>query len=618
MNKLLLALCGGVVAAAAVIAAGVFDSPGRKSLAPAGVINGPGICAPAGTPELIAAEASQEPGRIVFDRNSDIWSVDPDGKNEKNLTNTPDFKEWWARLSPDGTRIAFAGAVPGAKCDIWLMNSDGSGRVRVTDTATISEEAHGWSPDGKRIVFSRQEGSTITICTLAAEQDSTDLQQLTSGPGDTYPDWSPCGKYVVFGRAMTWGQSTGHWQLHCVKIDSREVTRLTTSDLDDTVPAWSRDGTSVAFASTSNGNSGRDQIYLAPFSVSTAGTPQLGAWERITDGVSRFVQPRWSPTGKKMLFMKAGSSSTMWDIWTMAADGSNPASLVVTPGVREGYPDWGTTPAPPNRAPVAQNHSEVLVEDTQVAIALKASDPDNDPLTFVIDTPPAHGALTGFNAQTGTATYVPDRNYFGPDTFTFLANDGELDSNLATVTLQITPVNDPPEVECFLPPTPAYVKLQTTETFQVWMVDPDNTNDELTYSWKVDDATAVSVTDSLTYSPGPQDVGQHSITVTVTDPSGDRATHTWDVIVVCRLVEAPVFTPEPGAYPGPVTVKITCPTPGARIRYTTDGTEPTTKSALYLRKKPVVLKTTTTLKARAFVGSKSSGPVATGIYTIGS
>jgi hypothetical protein len=72
---------------------------------------------------------------------------------------------------------------------------------------------------------------------------------------------------------------------------------------------------------------------------------------------------------------------------------------------------------------------------------LTASDPDNDPLTWTIVSGPSSGDLNG-NAP--NLTYMPNENFFGSDSFTFKVNDGEGDSNLATVSISVTPTNDPP------------------------------------------------------------------------------------------------------------------------------------------------------------------------------
>src|SRR5205823_9996627 len=96
---------------------------------------------------------------------------------------------------------------------------------------------------------------------------------------------------------------------------------------------------------------------------------------------------------------------------------------------------------PVNDAPVASSQAVVTDEDTAKAITLGASDIEGSALTYAIGTGPAHGTLSG---TAPTLTYTPAANYNGPDSFTFTANDGELNSNIATVTITVTAVNDAP------------------------------------------------------------------------------------------------------------------------------------------------------------------------------
>ncbi len=69
-------------------------------------------------------------------------------------------------------------------------------------------------------------------------------------------------------------------------------------------------------------------------------------------------------------------------------------------------------------------------------------DEDGDPLTAILVTGPEHGTLTF--ADDGSFTYTPNADWYGTDTFTYLADDGQFDSNEATVTIEVTAVNDPP------------------------------------------------------------------------------------------------------------------------------------------------------------------------------
>ena len=89
-----------------------------------------------------------------------------------------------------------------------------------------------------------------------------------------------------------------------------------------------------------------------------------------------------------------------------------------------------------NAAPSANDESIATVKDTAVAIRLSGSDPDGDELTYSVVTNPAHGTLSG---TAPNLTYVPAAGYTGGDSFTFKANDGDLDSNMATISMTVTP-----------------------------------------------------------------------------------------------------------------------------------------------------------------------------------
>ena len=70
------------------------------------------------------------------------------------------------------------------------------------------------------------------------------------------------------------------------------------------------------------------------------------------------------------------------------------------------------------------------------ACAANDSDPNNDPVTAVLDVPPDHGTLS-LNSN-GSFSYTPDTGFTGTDSFTYEANDGTVDSNIATVTIEVT------------------------------------------------------------------------------------------------------------------------------------------------------------------------------------
>ncbi|RUZ16936.1 tandem-95 repeat protein, partial [Mesorhizobium sp. M7A.F.Ca.CA.001.04.1.1] len=102
------------------------------------------------------------------------------------------------------------------------------------------------------------------------------------------------------------------------------------------------------------------------------------------------------------------------------------------------------TITPVNDAPVAADDIAYVAEDGSLVVSILAndSDVDGDALTPVLVSEPTNGTLT-LNPD-GSFTYAPKANFFGTDSFTYKAFDGTAESNIATVALTITPVNDVP------------------------------------------------------------------------------------------------------------------------------------------------------------------------------
>jgi subtilisin family serine protease len=98
-----------------------------------------------------------------------------------------------------------------------------------------------------------------------------------------------------------------------------------------------------------------------------------------------------------------------------------------------------------NDAPVARNLIFNTNEDTTVTFELTASDVDNDLLSYRIVEDPSHGRLN--ERENNQWTYTPFEEYFGEDTFTFQAFDGQVYGNIGSAKIIISEVNDPPVVQ---------------------------------------------------------------------------------------------------------------------------------------------------------------------------
>jgi len=205
------------------------------------------------------------------------------------------------------------------------------------------------------------------------------------------------------------------------------------------------------------------------------------------------------------------------------------------------------TITPVNDPPVAHADTYTPTEDsvfTSAAPGVLSNDDDveNDPLTATVVLTPTHGAFT-FKAS-GAFTYTPDADFDGTDRFTYHANDGDLDSNAVTVTLNVAGVNDTPM---------AYDDAYTTPEDELLNVaapgvlanDSDVDGDTL-YATIAQSPTIGSLTlagnGSLLYEPSLNYTGVTSFTYRADDgASDDLATA---IITVTAVEDPPVAQPD--------------------------------------------------------------------------
>ena len=153
--------------------------------------------------------------------------------------------------------------------------------------------------------------------------------------------------------------------------------------------------------------------------------------------------------------------TTTYDLDTDTSNNSATATTTVDSGA--------------NSAPVASNQIVVTAAYNSMDITLSATDADGDSLTYSIVAQPQNGTLTG---TAPNVTYTPNPGYTGSDSFTFKANDGQADSNTATVTISVTPgVNTAPAAGAQI----IWVTGSTTADYSVTLSGTDWDGDNLTY-----------------------------------------------------------------------------------------------------------------------------------------
>lgn len=90
-----------------------------------------------------------------------------------------------------------------------------------------------------------------------------------------------------------------------------------------------------------------------------------------------------------------------------------------------------------NYPPVASNLAANVNGDFSAALAMAGADINRNPITFVTNSPPLHGLVSGFNPVTGAFTYTPAHGYHGADSLTFKTYDGQTNSAAATIALSV-------------------------------------------------------------------------------------------------------------------------------------------------------------------------------------
>jgi uncharacterized repeat protein (TIGR01451 family) len=182
-----------------------------------------------------------------------------------------------------------------------------------------------------------------------------------------------------------------------------------------------------------------------------------------------------------------------------------------------------------NRAPVADDNSYVTREDTPLVVPVPGvladdTDADGDPLQLsrMVE---ATGAGTLTTGRDGSFRYEPDSNSNGADAFTYNATDGAAESNVATVTIVVRAVNDPPEAA----DDAVQAAQDTPLDVDVLANDRDPHRDEMDVTGASDPAHGAATPNAdgtVRYVPDASYTGPDSFTYTVADPGGATDTAT--------------------------------------------------------------------------------------------
>ena len=169
-----------------------------------------------------------------------IYVMKADGTAVRNLSGS-EVGEGGPAWSPDGRRIAFE-----RDGDVWVMDADGSNRKNLTDTPPVNgyevrENDPAYSPDGTKIAFYKETFRPHDVDLYTVTADGKQLRQVTDFSGKEYsPDWSPSGKRLAYVRST---RASGE-RITTIRPDG---TRKTFVALDAYNPTWAPEGGRIAF-----------------------------------------------------------------------------------------------------------------------------------------------------------------------------------------------------------------------------------------------------------------------------------------------------------------------------------------------------------------------------------
>ena len=186
-----------------------------------------------------------------------------------------------------------------------------------------------------------------------------------------------------------------------------------------------------------------------------------------------------------------------------------------------------------NDAPVSSNLTINTAENVAVTFNLLASDIEQTPLSYTIVSTPSNGTATLSGA---TVSYSPNPGYFGADTFTYSASDGSLSSNVATVTVAVSGVNDAPTVSNI------NVSTNEDETKAIVLTATDIDGDVLVFTVSQPSNGTVTLSGSTaTYVPSPNFNGSDSFTFSANDGTVSSSVATV-TIAVAPTNDAPIVS----------------------------------------------------------------------------
>ncbi len=216
------------------------------------------------------------------------------------------------------TRFAAVNARSGNK-EIYLVDIDGHGAIPITRNGSINLQPN-WSPTGSSLVYTSYRAGNPDLYVTDLTNASTRRVSARKGL-NTGGTFSPLGDVIAATLSLD-----GNSDIYTLAPASgKQIARLTTTPGIDTSPAYSPDGSRIAFVSERSGGA---QIYVMNADGSEV--------KRVTFHGSHNTDPAWSPDGKRLAYV---SRDGRFDVFTCGIDGRGVVRITQGQGDNED-PSW--------------------------------------------------------------------------------------------------------------------------------------------------------------------------------------------------------------------------------------------------------------------------------------
>jgi dipeptidyl aminopeptidase/acylaminoacyl peptidase len=320
---------------------------------------------------------------------SAIWCVPSDGSAPARQLTNGEARDGEPRWSPDGRWLAFTSSRAGGRPQLFLLPSNGGEAVKLTEI-DLGVSTPVWSPDSSRICV-------VGKLSLLPKPDPA---SKLAPPARVITTLT----YKLNGEGFTYDKRRHLFVVDLPRpgADLCEPRQLTDGDWNDTAPAWSPDGRTIAFVSARHADREYDHVR----DIFTADV-ESGATERLTDSSFTLDAPAWSPDGRALAFVgnKHPEDEPRNDRLWLLPLGGEPRCLSANYDRNvSGTPVWSTDGAAIFAQASDRGSAPVVRFDVATGSACAAASPDRVSAGFSL-------AENGVIAFVGSESSVPGEVY---------------------------------------------------------------------------------------------------------------------------------------------------------------------------------------------------------------